>query len=167
MSSIAVAFLTLVLVVATVRYVRLTQQIAEAAAVQAEASYKPVLTLRREEKDNRPTDIAVLTERIGDVLKNGQATYIGPTLEIVNIGSGPAMHVKWRVDRFAAIAGSVSYICPDQWVSLELASKVNMGAIPTSYVVECQYESISGRKYFSRTGIERSTKIVSFEVSDT
>jgi hypothetical protein len=148
-----------------VKYVQLTQQIARASVVQAEAANKPILTLRRDDTPIPQADTDAVIARIQEQLQTGFGTYIGPVLEVTNIGNGPALHVKWTINRFTRTSGFIPYICPAQWVSLQMATKVKMPAIPASYEVEFQYESISGTRYVSRTAIEHNTKVVRFEAT--
>jgi hypothetical protein len=90
-SAVVIVLLTFVLATATLRYVRLTEKIATASATQTEAVHKPVLTLKQVEVDPSTVEVADLTKLIGDARAGKQHTRIGPILEIVNIGTGPAL----------------------------------------------------------------------------
>jgi hypothetical protein len=168
-SAVVIVLLTVVLAGATIRYVRLTDRIATASATQTEAVHKPVLTLRQVEAptttDIAPTqaDIAELSKQVGDAMKGKQHTHIGPVLEIINIGTGPALRVRWTLKRFSDTGGFIPYVEVGQCVSLKMASKVKMPAVPTSFQVECRYKSISGLNYLSRTSIENNQEISNFE----
>lgn len=161
-SAVIVALLTVVLARATVRYVRLTKQIAAASVAQAEAIHKPVLTLKQEEPKFLEIDMG---KQITDATEGRQHTWVGPTLEIINIGTGPAIHAKWTLTRSHDIGGSIPYVAVGQCVSLRTASKVKMPAVATSFELTCHYTSLSGTKYVSRTRIENSREISGFEVS--
>jgi hypothetical protein len=158
--AVAVTFLTVVLAGATLRYVRLTKQIAAASVTQAEAAHKPVLTLKHQELTNEEI-VAHLTS--GGLVGEKHA-WVGSALEIINIGTGPALHVKWTLSRFSDTNGTIPYIMVGQFVSLRTASKVKMAAVPTTYELVCRYTSLSGTKYVSRTGITNSREISSFEI---
>jgi hypothetical protein len=162
-SAVVIVLLTFVLATATLRYVRLTEKIATASATQTEAVHKPVLTLKQVEVDPSTVEVADLTKLIGDARAGKQHTRIGPILEIVNIGTGPALQVKWTLNRFSETGGFIPYIAVGQCVSLRTASKVKMPAVPTTYQVQCRYKSISDTKYISVTSIEDSLEISNFE----
>jgi|KBSSwiStaDraftv2_1062776.scaffolds.fasta_scaffold451737_2 hypothetical protein len=164
-SAVVVVLLTLALTAATFKYVRLTKTIAQASTTQAEAVHKPVLTLKRSD-ETTPPDVAVVTERVREAMDGRLGVNIGPTLEITNIGTGPALQVRWTLHRFAQTGGFIPYVGVGESISLQTASKVKMGAVPTTYELECNYESISGQKYVSRTRVENSTKVVSFDVRE-
>ena len=87
-------------------------------------------------------------------------------MEITNIGTGPALQVSWTLHRFADTGGFIPYIGVGESIPLRLASKVKMGGVPSAYELECNYGSISGEKYVSRTAVENSTKVVSFDVQE-
>lgn len=87
-SEIAVVLLTFVLVTATLRYVRLTKDIAKAAGAQAEAAQKPILTLKRDD-ETKPTDLADMTDLVSDSIRQQLRIHVGSVLEIINIGTGP------------------------------------------------------------------------------
>ena len=133
----------------------------ERIVTQTEAVHKPVLTLKQVEATT--VDIAELTKQVGDAIAGKQHTRVGPTLEIVNIGTGPALQVEWTLKRFSDTGGFIPYVEVGQCVSLHTASKVKMPAMPTSFQVECRYKSISGMNYFSRTSIENNQEISNFE----
>jgi len=164
-TAVAIVLLTLALTAATFKYVRLTKKIAQASTTQAEAVHKPVLTLKRSDEPAAP-DVAAVTERVREAMDGRLGINIGPTLEITNIGTGPALQVRWTLHRFAQTGGFIPYVGVGESISLQTASKVKMGAVPTTYELECNYESISGRKYVSRTAVENSTKVVSFDVRE-
>jgi hypothetical protein len=109
-------------------------------------------------------DVADLTKLVGDTSAGKQHTRIGPVLEIINIGTGPALQVRWTLKRFSDTGGFIPYVEVGQCVSLRTASKVKMSAVPTSFQLECRYKSISGMNYVSRTYIENSQEISNFEV---
>ena len=159
-SAAVVAVLTLILARSTVRYVRLTKRIAAASVTQAEAVHKPLLTLRQDE-----TQVVEFGKRISDALQGQLHTSVGKVLEVVNIGTGPALQVKWTLRRGHPTGGFIPYIQVGQSVSLLVASKVKMAAVDTRFEFECRYLSLSGTKYVSRKKIENSQEISSFEVS--
>lgn len=162
-SAIIVVLLTVVLASATLRYVRLTEKIATASATQTEAVHKPVLTLKQVEVEPSTVEVADITKLVGDARAGKQHTRIGQVLEIVNIGTGPALQVKWTLNRFSGTGGFIPYIGVGQCVSLRTASKVKMPAVPTTFQVQCRYKSISDTKYVSLTTIEDSQEISNFE----
>lgn len=159
-SAIVVATLTLILAGATIRYVRLTKQIAAASVAQAEAVHKPVLTLRHEEL----TKEEMVAHWVAGGLAGEQHAWIGPVLEIINIGTGPALHLKWTLKRGSETHGIIPYVAVGQVVSLRTASKVKMAAVPTTFELVCHYTSLSGTKYVSRTNVMNSREIFSFEI---
>ncbi len=110
--------------------------------------------------------MAALTERVREASEGRLGISIGPSLEITNIGTGPALQVKWTFHRFADTGGFIPYVVVGESIPLYLASKVKMGGMPTAFQLECHYESISGEKYISRTVVENSTKVVSFDVQE-
>jgi hypothetical protein len=159
-SAVVVAFLTYVLARATLRYVRLTKQIAAASVAQAEAIHKPVLTLKHEELTNEEI-VAHLT---AGGLVGERHSWVGPVLELINIGTGPALHVKWTLKRSFESNGIIPYVAVGQVVSLRTASKVKMAAVPTTFEVVCHYTSLSGTRYVSRTNVINSREISNFEI---
>src|ERR1700730_17396359 len=94
-SAAVVAILTLVLAGATLRYVRLTKQIAAASVAQAEGVHKPVLTFKHQELNQED----LIDHLVAGGLAGEQHSWVGPELEIINIGTGPALHVKWTLKR--------------------------------------------------------------------
>src|SRR5262249_51320266 len=105
-SSAVVVLLTCVLAAATLRYVHLTKRIADPSVAQAEAVHKPVLTLKRDDL-TPPTD---LTDLVRDAMGEGICTRVGSILEIVNIGTGPALQVTWTIERFSNVKGFLPYL---------------------------------------------------------
>jgi hypothetical protein len=159
-SAVAVTFLTLVLTGATLSYVRLTKKIAAASVAQAEAVHKPVLTFRHRELN----DEDFIDHLVAGGLQGEQHSWVGPELEIINIGTGPALHVKWTLKRSYETNGIIPYVAIGESISLRTASKVKMVAVPTTIELVCHYASLSGTRYVSRTNIVNSREISSFEI---
>ncbi len=155
-AAVAVGLLTLALVGATFWYVRLTRKIAESSVAQAEAMHKPVVTFQRDD---------AVSARSVDLLDDVHRTKSTSPLILINIGTGPALKVSWRIRREPddkPISGFTSYIEAGKAVSTHLSG--HLGALRTDMHIEleCDYESVSGTKYVSATHLE-NMKITSFD----
>jgi hypothetical protein len=151
----AVGLLTLALVGATFWYVRLTRTIAESSVAQAEAMHKPVVTFQRDDAVSAPSV---------DPLDDVHRTKSTSPLILINIGTGPALKVNWRIRREPhnePIDGFTSYIEAGKTVSTHLSG--HLGGLGTEIHIdlECGYESVSGTKYVSATHLE-NMKITGF-----
>lgn len=165
-SSLVVILLTFVLAVATLQYVRLTKQIAEASRLQAESLHKPVLTFMR--NDNIPPLMEELMERrlTGEEARIEAAS----PLRIVNIGSGPALQINWSTSSaippgapITKTEGFMPYVQAGDSFSIFEVTSVKMGGFQFHIELECRYESLSGTKYVSKTVVDKK-KVVGFQV---
>lgn len=142
-------FLVLVAnVILFLKYLRATNKIKDASIDQSEGLSKPVITLRRQ--DSAPTDLEIMDE--------GLLTKIASPIELVNIGNGPALNIKWEILRDpsnALINGFASYIEPGKSVATHLQRHVAFRADhPMTMQVKCTYHSLSRAEYVSMTDVE-------------
>ena len=166
-SAAVVVFLTLILTISTGVYVYLTSQIAKASRLQAEAMHKPVLTLLRD--DAAQIQIEELTAANKGV--ELQVTAVSP-MKAVNIGSGPALQVNWshisKADGWNLPAnknaGFMPYVQAGDSFPVYAVSSVKVASMQFHVEFECEYKSLSGTTYKSKTVVDRK-KVISFEVS--
>ena len=146
--------------IAFLSYLRATNRIKDASIEQSEGLSKPVVTLKRQV--SAPTDMDLMQEVL---LSN-----IASPIELVNIGSGPALSVKWEIVRDpskAPIAGFASYIEPGKAVATFLQGHVAFsGSHPMAMRVKCTYKSLSDAEYISITEVE-DMRIKTFAVTRT
>ncbi len=149
------AIATLALLGVTFLYVRHTGRIAKSSAEQAEAMHKPVVTFQRDD---------AVSSGIEDLLDDVHRTKSTSPLILINIGTGPALKVSWRIRRRPPdepINGFTSYIEAGKAVSTDLAGHLGVLGDVIDIELECDYESVSGTKYVSATHLE-NMKITSF-----
>jgi hypothetical protein len=131
---------------------------ARAVEGQAEGTSKPVLTLMR--RHSEPSDMDFLEPQIHvDVLV---------PFKVRNVGTGPALMVRWRFVRDSGqeiVKGFIPYIRTNQWVNLHLNQNQlgfsGGGVFRTT--LECGYRSASHLQYRSETRLE-NLKIVDFKI---
>ncbi len=129
-----IAFGSLVVAIVALRYlvtyVKATESIARQSIEQVEATFRPAI-----------------------VAVPGSSTDHNPGL--VNIGNGPALGVHWSIPSTTK-SGAVSYLRPQQ--PGQLAYTLEIGGMKPLYeaaaaspgaLIECRYQSISGRAYSS------------------
>jgi hypothetical protein len=167
-SAVAVVFLTLILTLSTGFYVFLTGQIAKASRLQAEAMHKPVLTLLRDDAAEMKIEELMAATTQGLEL---QVNAVSP-MKAVNIGSGPALQVNWSHTSAATgwnlkanrNVGFMPYVQAGDSFPVYAVSSVKMAGMQFHVEFECEYKSLSGTTYKSKTVVDRK-KVINFEVS--
>ena len=144
------AILTLALVLITLRYVLLTNRVAVASIEQSEALQKPCITLRTGPRD---AEDAILDEPY--VAQVAQT----PRVELVNIGAGPAIKLKYSFTQTNVIEGGVALndngylnqLCArDEW-----KAEIARGSLSNrDYDFLAEYEGLSGTRYTTTIRIE-------------
>jgi len=86
-----------------------------------------------------------------------------------NIGNGPAMQVRWSL-RNSDFAGTISQLRPGKLEEMPFPDAQplwNAAGNGMIAVVECSYQSLSGRKYSSKTeyDLDKVKIITSFSES--
>lgn len=165
-SAVAVVLLTLILTLSTGVYVYLTSRIAEASRLQAEAMHKPVLTLLRDDAAEIKVEELMAATMEGTGLK---IDAVSP-MKAINIGSGPALQVNWShtsattgipIDKRV---GFMPYVQAGDSFPIYAVSSVKMAGMQFHVEFECEYKSLSGTTYKSKTVVDRK-KVISFKVS--
>jgi hypothetical protein len=150
-SVLAASFIVQVLVLgALVWYTIETWKIRKASQDQAEALQKPCLTLLTEAR-NANDAILEMDDAVGGMIvaaRNGDVT-------IQNMGSGPAINVRYRFDPVNA-PRDVNAARPDGYLQIippgqRFQMPVSRGVLANmEYEFVATYESLSGRHYESR-----------------
>lgn len=166
-ASFVISFLALVVLV---WYAWLTRGIEKAANEQSEGLSKPVIVVvSSPDIPSDHVDEAILGE-------GGLFSEITDGVQLLNIGAGPALRVRWSAtgqhitgeSQESRVEGFVPYVQPPGTVDTECTRAFVSGL--KSLRVTCTYKSLGGRQYTSRTviGDQDSTnhadrfKIVSF-----
>lgn len=165
-ASFAVSVLALAVLI---WYAYLTRGIEKAANAQSEGLSKPVIVV---------VSSPDIPNKVEAILGGGLFSEIGDRVLLLNIGTGPALWVKWSAtgqhgtgeSRESSLAGFVPYLRPNEIVDTEHSRAYVSGL--NNLIVECKYESLSRTCYTSRTTIGDQDskehadrfKIMSFEI---
>jgi len=138
-SAAVVAILTVALLVATWRYIE-----------TSEALQKPFVTVRQEPRD--PIEAALASPNVAQVAQH-------PQVRVLNVGTGPALQVRYRFLQIDAPPGGpvmrpegfVDYLPPGQGWETQVArgSLVNR-----RFRFEVKCKSLSGKGYRTEMDIE-------------
>lgn len=150
-----VLFLAFAVNVATlvylIKYVRATKGIEREAGIQSEGLSKPALALRAVVPRSLTTD-----ENFLEILNRKLLTRAEPNakgfLEMVNIGSGPALLVQYEIREGSPQSGKpwiggAAYIRAGETLALPLQSGNPIK--DRQQKITCSYASLSGNKYES------------------
>ena len=133
--------LQVVMLVFLVKYVRATKGIEKASNEQSEGLSKPVVTVRLQ------------SARTDEAIVEGLSCEIaGDQIELTNIGTGPALKLRWRVQEKGephklGPEGYVPYLEPGKTVKTSLLRGYITGM--DEFSLECSYASVSNAQYVS------------------
>lgn len=142
---------SVVTLVFLIKYVRATVGIEKAANEQSEGLSKPAVTVYC--RVPNPTVEAVLKGiSFGEI--------VGPDLEMVNIGNGPALQLHWSLtwksQRQNGLGGSQNGFVPFLSPGDKFATTISRNLLGQDNLcsVRCSYRGLSGAEYVSVAGLE-------------